>query len=57
MRLQVLSVDPSGTESEISAKVSSPGVGRPGETKAAPGRNGHQALRKAILLPELLICD
>lgn len=54
---QVLSMDPLGAEPEISAKVSSPGVGSPGKTKATPGRNGHQALRKGILLPKLLICD
>lgn len=55
--LQMLTTDPLGTEPAISAKVSSPRVGSPGETKAAPGRNGHQALRKGILLPKLLICD
>lgn len=54
---QMLSTDALGTEPAIAAKVSSPGVDSPGETKAAPGRDGHQALRKGILLPKLLICD
>lgn len=53
----MLSMDALGTEPAIAAKVSSPGVGSPGETKAAPGGDGHQALRKGILLPKLLICD
>lgn len=54
---QMLSTNALGTEPAIAAKVSCPGVGSPGETKAAPGGDGHQALRKGILLPKLLICD